>query len=189
VLIADEATTALDVTIQKGILDLLQRLQAERGMAMIIVSHDLSVVAGRTDDVIVMYGGRIVDRRPTAKLFEPPMHPYTRALSLAIPRLDMNPHTRLPALGGNPPSVFDPVLSAEETEVLDRERWSTIADEVADEVPDVQADVVPGEEIAAVGVLAAEQQAGTAEGGDVQVSEDTIFEQIARDDAEEGRGR
>lgn len=125
-MIADEATTALDVTIQKSILDLLQRIQEERQMAMIIVSHDLSVVAGRTDDVIVMYGGRIVDRRPTDVLFEEPMHAYTRALSQAIPRLDMEPHTRLPALGGNPPTVFDPVLPPEEADTRDMKRWMTI---------------------------------------------------------------
>ncbi|MFC6357106.1 ABC transporter ATP-binding protein [Luethyella okanaganae] len=141
-LIADEATTALDVTIQKGILDLLQRLQAERQMAMIIVSHDLSVVAGRTDEVVVMYGGRIVDRRRTAQLFEPPLHPYTNALMRAIPRLNMTSHTRLPALGGNPPSVFDPIMSAEEVDRKDRERWATISESVVDAVDEREPGVI-----------------------------------------------
>lgn len=128
-LIADEATTALDVTIQRSILDLLQTIQRERNMAMILVSHDLSVVAGRTDDVVVMYGGRVVDRRPTATLFAPPVHPYTDALRRAIPRLDMPAHTRLPALGGTPPSVYDPVLDDEDADVRDLARWATIGTE------------------------------------------------------------
>jgi len=201
-LIADEATTALDVTIQKGILDLLQRVQEERHMSMILVSHDLSVVAGRTDDVIVMYGGRIVDRRATAELFSPPIHPYTRALMLAIPRLDMDAHTRLPALGGNPPSVFDPVLDADAADERDARRWSTISADAADPVEFsddvISADdavesltqVVPGSEIGAVGTLSAEQQAGVAEGGDREVASGTLFEEIALDagaDEEERR--
>jgi len=125
-LIADEATTALDVTIQKGILDLLSELQRDLGMAMILVSHDLSIVAGRTDDVVVMYGGRVVDRRATQELFVPPMHPYTRALSLAIPRLSMPSHTRLMALTGAPPSVYDAVMSPEEADARDMVRWESI---------------------------------------------------------------
>jgi peptide/nickel transport system ATP-binding protein len=193
-LIADEATTALDVTIQKGILDLLQRLQAERRMAMIIVSHDLSVVTGRTDDVIVMYGGRIVDRRSTYRLFTPPVHPYTRALMLAIPRLDMPTRTRLPALGGNPPSVFDPLLSAEEADARDIQRWRTISTSptsvsvsgsgsvesvggdggVSEE--SAPEDGVLGSEVAAVGVIAAGQQAGISEGGDPDAEQGTDFE-------------
>jgi len=200
-LIADEATTALDVTIQKGILDLLQQLQAERRMAMIIVSHDLSVVSGRTDNVIVMYGGRIVDRRPTAQLFEPPIHPYTHALMRAIPRLDMDARTRLPAMGGSPPSVFDPVLPAEEADARDRHRWSTISAAIEDPVELAVADVtaadfdtaetgtpVGGSEIASVGVLAAEQQAGIAEGGDVEVATGTLYEEIARADTSTEEG-
>jgi len=195
-LIADEATTALDVTVQKGILDLLQRIQEERRMSMILVSHDLSVVAGRTDDVIVMYGGRIVDRRATSALFTPPVHPYTRALMLAIPRLDMEAHTRLPALGGNPPSVFDPLLSPAEADERDARRWATISSDIVEPGDVVDPDeerifrpepVVPGSEIGAVGTLSAEQQAGVAEGGDRDVAVDTIFEDVARDaDAEEG---
>jgi ABC-type dipeptide/oligopeptide/nickel transport system ATPase component len=191
-LIADEATTALDVTIQKGILDLLQKLQAERHMAMIIVSHDLSVVSGRTDDVIVMYGGRIVDRRPTAELFSPPVHPYTRALMLAIPRLDMASLTRLPALGGSPPSVHDPLLPPDEADARDMLRWTTITEAVEDPIefvgPDdavfteLPPDGILGNEVAAVGVISSEQQAGIAEGGEVETSQGTLFEEIAESD-------
>ena len=107
-LVADEATTALDVTIQKGILDLLQRLQEERRMAMILVSHDLSIVSGRTDEVVVMYAGKIVERAPTPVLFPEHRHRYTQALLAAIPRLDLPPHTRLQSIPGRPPSLVDP---------------------------------------------------------------------------------
>jgi peptide/nickel transport system ATP-binding protein len=107
-LVADEATTALDVTIQKEILDLLERLQRERQMAMILVSHDLSVVSGRTDEVMVMYGGKVVERAPTRTIFPEHQHQYTRALLAAIPRLDLPAHTRLQAIPGQPPSLIDP---------------------------------------------------------------------------------
>lgn len=125
-LVADEATTALDVTIQKGILDLLARLQTEREMAMILVSHNLSVVAGRTDEVVVMYGGRLVERAPTSEIFTRQRHPYTEALLRAIPRLDTPTGTRLPTLSGPPPSVYDPVLPPEEADRRDQERWATV---------------------------------------------------------------
>jgi len=104
-LIADEATTALDVTIQKQILDLLQHIQRENNMAMILVSHDLGVVAGRTDNVAVMYGGRIVEKAPTSELFSDGRHRYTQALLSAIPRLDAPSHTRLRAIPGTPPDM------------------------------------------------------------------------------------
>lgn len=103
VLVADEPTTALDVTIQAEILDLLQQIQAERSMSIVLISHDLGVVAGRTDEVAVMYGGRIVERGPTAAVFEQPEMPYTRALLEAIPRLDAPKNTRLAVVGGQPP--------------------------------------------------------------------------------------
>jgi oligopeptide/dipeptide ABC transporter ATP-binding protein len=102
-LIADEPTTALDVTIQAEILDLLQELQAQRGMSLMLISHDLGVVAGRTDNVMVMYGGRIVERGPTGAIFETPRAPYTEALLRAIPRLEMPSHTRLETIEGRPP--------------------------------------------------------------------------------------
>jgi peptide/nickel transport system ATP-binding protein len=108
-LIADEPTTALDVTIQAQILDLLAREQRRRNMAMIIITHDLGVVAGRTDEVAVMYAGRIVERAPTPALFKKMRMPYTQALLAAIPRIDAAPHTPLPAISGRPPDPTRPL--------------------------------------------------------------------------------
>jgi peptide/nickel transport system ATP-binding protein len=108
-LIADEPTTALDVTIQAQILDLLAREQRRRHMAMIIITHDLGVVAGRTDDVAVMYAGRVVERAPTPVLFKNMHMPYTEALLAAIPKLDTPPHTALPAISGRPPDPTRPL--------------------------------------------------------------------------------
>jgi peptide/nickel transport system ATP-binding protein len=107
-LIADEATTALDVTVQKEILDLLQLIQQERHMSMILVTHDLGVVAGRTDAVAVMYGGRIVEHGPTEALFHDPRHRYTEALLAAMPRADQDPHTKLRTIAGQPPDLLRP---------------------------------------------------------------------------------
>ena len=108
-LIADEPTTALDVTIQAQILDLLAREQRRRHMAMIIITHDLGVVAGRTDEVAVMYAGRVVERAPTPVLFKNMHMPYTEALLAAIPKLDTPPHTALPAISGRPPDPTRPL--------------------------------------------------------------------------------
>jgi peptide/nickel transport system ATP-binding protein len=108
-LIADEPTTALDVTIQAQILDLLAREQRRRHMAMIIITHDLGVVAGRTDEVAVMYAGRVVERAPTPELFKKMRMPYTEALLAALPRLDAAPHTPLPAISGRPPDPTRPL--------------------------------------------------------------------------------
>jgi len=102
-LIADEPTTALDVTIQAEILDLLEALQAERAMSVILISHDLAVVAGRTDQVAVMYAGKIVERGPTAAVFDDTQMPYTQALLNAVPKLDLPSHTQLAAIDGRPP--------------------------------------------------------------------------------------
>jgi len=88
VLIADEPTTALDVTIQAQILELLDRLQHELGMAVLLITHDLGVVAGHADRVVVMYAGRVVETAPTDALFERPTHPYTEGLLAAVPRID-----------------------------------------------------------------------------------------------------
>jgi peptide/nickel transport system ATP-binding protein len=104
-LIADEPTTALDVTIQAQILDLLAREQHRRHMAMILITHDLGIVAGRTDEVAVMYAGRIVERAPTRVLFKRMHMPYTEALLSAIPKMDAAPHTPLPAISGRPPDL------------------------------------------------------------------------------------
>jgi len=108
-LIADEPTTALDVTVQAQILDLLAREQRRRRMAVILITHDLGVVAGRTEEVAVMYAGRVVERAPTASLFAGMRMPYTQALLAAIPKLDAAPHTRLPAIAGRPPDPTRPL--------------------------------------------------------------------------------
>ncbi len=108
-LIADEATTALDVTVQRNILDLLQKIQQERHMSMILVTHNLGVVAGRTDEVAVMYGGRLVEKAPTETLFRNPRHRYTEALISAIPRTDQPAHTHLRVIPGRPPEVLRPI--------------------------------------------------------------------------------
>lgn len=107
--IADEPTTALDVTVQKQILELLDQLRKEMGMAGILVSHDLGVVAGQTDRVAVMYAGRIVETAPTRQLFDSPRHPYTKALLNAIPRIEHEPHTVLDAIEGGLPDMTKPI--------------------------------------------------------------------------------
>jgi peptide/nickel transport system ATP-binding protein len=107
-LIADEPTTALDVTVQKQILDLLDRLQDELGMAIMLISHNLGVVAGRADRVAVMYAGQVVETAHAATLFDVPHHPYTEALLEAIPRLHQPPHVRLAAIDGAPPNMIAP---------------------------------------------------------------------------------
>jgi oligopeptide/dipeptide ABC transporter ATP-binding protein len=100
-LIADEPTTALDVTIQAQILRLLQKLAEERDMALVLITHDLGVIAGMVDRVAVMYGGRIVEERPTDELFADPRHPYTKALLACIPRPDET-NTRITGIAGTP---------------------------------------------------------------------------------------
>jgi oligopeptide transport system ATP-binding protein len=105
VLIADEPTTALDVTIQAQILELLASLRKERGMAIILVTHDLGVVAGTCDRVLVMYAGRVVEEAPTRELFARPAHPYTAALLRSVPRLDSMAHARLTSIEGLPPRL------------------------------------------------------------------------------------
>src|SRR5207302_5795614 len=88
---ADEPTTALDVTMQAQILELLERLQAELGMAVMLITHDLGVVAGSADRVVVMYAGQVVEQAPTPDLFARPLHPYTDGLLASVPRLDASP--------------------------------------------------------------------------------------------------
>ena len=106
--IADEPTTALDVTVQKQILDLLAGLQRDLGMAMIMVTHDLGVVARYADRIAVMYAGRIVDEADASTLFEEMRHPYPEALLRSIPRTDAASHTLLDAISGRPPDMVDP---------------------------------------------------------------------------------
>ncbi|MGW6458250.1 ABC transporter ATP-binding protein [Streptomyces sp. NPDC055078] len=108
VLIADEPTTALDVTIQSQVLQLIDRLRKELRMALILITHDLGVVAGITDRIAVMYAGRIVEMAPTTALFDTPGHPYTRALMESIPRMDRERADRLPAIPGFPPDPAAP---------------------------------------------------------------------------------
>ncbi len=107
VLIADEPTTALDVTIQAQILDLIRRLQAERGMALMLITHDLSVVAGMCSRVVVMYAGRIVEEASVDDLFEDPRHPYTVALLESVPRLDEPVGRKLRPIEGLPPKLTE----------------------------------------------------------------------------------
>ena len=104
-LIADEPTTALDVTIQAQILDLLAGLQRRLDMAMMLVTHDLGIVAERTDDVAIMYAGRIVERAPVQALFARPLHPYTRGLLNSIPKVGAARTRRLEAIPGLVPDL------------------------------------------------------------------------------------
>ena len=106
-LIADEPTTALDVTVQAQILDLLEAQRAERNMSLVLITHDLGIVAGRTDEIIVMYAGRIVERAPTATLFSDMRMPYTEALFRSIPKVTDDSHARLEIIGGQPPQMTD----------------------------------------------------------------------------------
>jgi peptide/nickel transport system ATP-binding protein len=106
-LVADEPTTALDVTIQAQILALLRRLRQESGMAMLLITHDLGVVAEMADEVIVMYAGRVVERAPVDRLFAAPQHPYTIGLMGSVPRLD-DDGGRLAAIEGQVPSPLAP---------------------------------------------------------------------------------
>jgi oligopeptide/dipeptide ABC transporter ATP-binding protein len=102
ILVADEPTTALDVTVQAQILEVLDRLQESRGMAVLLITHDLGIVAGRADRVAVMYAGQIVEEAPTARLFANPSHPYTQGLFASVPRIS-GPLRRLHPIGGTVP--------------------------------------------------------------------------------------
>jgi len=106
ILIADEPTTALDVTIQAQIMELVSRLQEEVGMAIIWITHNLGVVAGLAERVIVMYAGIIVEEAPVDDLFEDPRHPYTIALLAALPRVDRRRDRRLMSIPGAPPNLL-----------------------------------------------------------------------------------
>jgi peptide/nickel transport system ATP-binding protein len=106
-LIADEPTTALDVTVQAQILELIKRLQGEFGTTVIVITHDLGIVADVADDVAVMYGGRIVEKAPTGFLYDAPEMPYTLGLLSSIPRMDRVLTDRLDPIRGNPPSPIN----------------------------------------------------------------------------------
>jgi peptide/nickel transport system ATP-binding protein len=109
-LIADEPTTALDVTVQDQILELLDELRHSHQMAMALITHDMGVIADVAHDVVVMYAGQIVEQSSTLELFDHPEHPYTEALLRALPRIDSPDarHGRLEAIGGRPPELIDP---------------------------------------------------------------------------------
>ena len=107
VLIADEPTTALDVTIQAQILDLIQDLNSSRGLATILITHDLGVVAEVADRVLVMYGGKVVERGTLDDIFYDPQHPYTWGLLGSLTRLDQPRPHRLPQISGAPPSLLN----------------------------------------------------------------------------------
>ncbi|WP_055547458.1 ABC transporter ATP-binding protein [Streptomyces sp. NBRC 110028] len=106
-LIADEPTTALDVTVQAQILDLIRDLQKEFGSAVIVITHDLGVVAELADDLLVMYAGRCVERGPAEKVFYEPQHPYTWGLLGSMPRIDRDQTERLIPVKGSPPSLIN----------------------------------------------------------------------------------
>lgn len=107
-LIADEPTTALDVTIQRQVLDLLRRVQADHNMGLMLISHDLHVVAGRTDRTVVMYAGRTAEIGTSQNIFQRPNHQYTRALLGATPTIDHERHSRLEVIPGSLPSPTAP---------------------------------------------------------------------------------
>jgi peptide/nickel transport system ATP-binding protein len=106
-LIADEPTTALDVTTQAQILELMRRLQEERGTAIIMITHDLGVVAEIADDVVVMYAGRVIEEAPVDQIYTTPRHPYTWGLLGSLPRMDLESE-RLVQVPGQPPSLLNP---------------------------------------------------------------------------------
>jgi oligopeptide/dipeptide ABC transporter ATP-binding protein len=121
-LFADEPTTALDVTVQAQVLELLSELRERLGMAMVIVTHDLGVVAGHTDKIAVMYGGEIVEMASTPDLFANTKMPYTKALMESIPRLDRKRGDRLPTIPGSPP---DPIAARTGCGFAPRCRYAT----------------------------------------------------------------
>jgi peptide/nickel transport system ATP-binding protein len=106
-LIADEPTTALDVTTQAQILDLLRKLQQERGMAIMLITHNLGVVAEMADDVVVMYLGRVVEEGNVDDIFHDPKHPYTKALLQSIPSIESPPRVKLPTISGSIPHPYN----------------------------------------------------------------------------------
>lgn len=107
-LIADEPTTALDVTVQAQILDLMKKLQEQLGMSIILITHDLGIVADVSDRVVVMYAGQILEVGLTDEIFTSPKHPYTRKLLASVPRLDMNRSENLHSIDGTPPDLYIP---------------------------------------------------------------------------------
>lgn len=107
ILIADEPTTALDVTVQAQILSLIKALQQKSGMSVILITHDLGVIAQYCDEVVIMYAGRIAERANISDLFKNPNHPYTKGLLSSIPSLSKQPKIMLPTISGSVPSLLD----------------------------------------------------------------------------------
>src|ERR1700691_4765086 len=110
-LIADEPTTALDVTIQAQILDLIDDLRARLHMAVMLITHDMGVIAGRTDRVVVMYAGKIAEEATTAVLFEKMRHPYSEALLASVPKIDQDPEESLLSIPGLPPDLSQTITN------------------------------------------------------------------------------
>jgi oligopeptide/dipeptide ABC transporter ATP-binding protein len=107
ILIADEPTTALDVTTQAQILELMRKLQDEKGLSIILITHDMGVIAEMADDVVVMYLGRVVERGPVDSIFHAPKHPYTRSLLRSIPSIMASPRTKLATITGSIPHPYN----------------------------------------------------------------------------------
>ena len=133
-LLADEPTTALDVTVQAEILDLLEELRREHEMGMIIITHDMGVIAETADDVAVMYAGQIVEQAETQELFDHPEHPYTEALLEALPQLEGEDvrHGRLRSIPGRPPDLISPPHGCR---FAPRCPYAGLGDGCADELP------------------------------------------------------
>jgi oligopeptide/dipeptide ABC transporter ATP-binding protein len=140
-LIADEPTTAVDVTIQARILDLLRQIQEERGMAILLITHDLGVVAELADDVVVMYAGKVIERASVEELFDQPRHPYTIGLFNSLPRIDTDSKQRLETIEGSvPPATKFP----QGCRFRERCRWATA---VCTQDPALE-EIVPGHWVA-----------------------------------------
>jgi oligopeptide transport system ATP-binding protein len=143
VLIADEPTTALDVTVQAQILELIEELQAERDMGVVLITHDLGVVADVADNVVVMYAGHVVERAATAAALEYPVHPYTEGLLGSMPSAELKGQ-ELPTIPGTPPS-----LRAIPSGCAFRPRCPISVDECAEAVPPLLT-VAPGRDAACI---------------------------------------
>ena len=142
-LFADEPTTALDVTVQAQILDLIQAQRTDRNMSVILVTHDLGVVAGHTDEIIVMYAGQVVEQAPTPVLFREMRMPYTEALLESIPKLEDPSHTRLRAIPGRPPDLIHPPQGCRFSP-----RCPYVQDRCREEAPPLAEAETPGHEYA-----------------------------------------
>ena len=142
VLIADEPTTALDVTIQAQILELVRELRHKLGMAIVWITHDLGVIAGIADRAMVLYGGQIVEMAPVKDLFGSPAHPYTRALLKTVPRLKGARAAKLEVIEGQPP-----IMKAAPSACAFRARCSVAMDRCARENP-LRQTIAPGHDVA-----------------------------------------